>query len=168
MAVSEVDKAVETHHQEHLDKAFSAIPPSRRFWQHANTPRNLGSCGDANAVATGVGSCGDSITVGLRVKGNTLEKVKCIPEGCVYTVACASAMSVLSAGRNIDDALQLQPEDVVKELEGLPDDHLHCARLAINTLGEAIADYYRREALSRRFNAATSAKKDKGVSRADF
>jgi nitrogen fixation NifU-like protein len=52
-------------------------------------------------------------------------------------------MSVLASGRSVNDALKLQPEDVVEELEGLPDDHLHCARLAVNTLGEAIAEYYR-------------------------
>ena len=63
---------------------------------------------------------------------------------------CASAMSVLVQGRTIDEALQLQPEDVVQELDGLPDDHLHCARLAVNTLGEAIAEYYRRQLTDRR------------------
>jgi len=38
--------------------------------------------------------------------------------------------------------LELEPHDVVTALGGLPEDHLHCARLAVNTLGEAIADYY--------------------------
>jgi NifU-like protein involved in Fe-S cluster formation len=77
-------------------------------------------------------------------------------------------MSLLAKGRTIDDALQLQPEDVVKELEGLPDDHMHCARLAINTLGEAIADYYLGEASGDGFKAAVPPKKGKGLSHADF
>jgi nitrogen fixation NifU-like protein len=34
---------------------------------------------------------------------------------------------------------------VENELGGLPEDHKHCARLAVNTLGEAIADHYRRK-----------------------
>ncbi len=159
---------MEDHHQEHLDEAFSAIPPSRRFWRHANTPSNLGSCHDSNAAATGVGSCGDSITVGLRVRNETLQEVKCLPRGCVFTVACASAMSVLATGCSVDDALQIQPDDVVLELEGLPDDHLHCARLAINTLGEAIADYYRREASAVGTNISASEKKREEGGHADF
>lgn len=59
-----------------------------------------------------------------------------------YTLVCASAMSELAKGRNLDQALELEPQDVVAALGGLPQDHLHCARLAVNTLGEAIADYY--------------------------
>jgi nitrogen fixation protein NifU and related proteins len=59
-------------------------------------------------------------------------------------VACASAMSTLATGCSIEQALKLQPEDVANELGGLPADHLHCARLAINTLGEAIAEHYRK------------------------
>lgn len=52
-------------------------------------------------------------------------------------------MSMLATGRSLEEALQLQPEDVVNELEGLPEDHWHCARLAVNTLGNAIAEYFR-------------------------
>ena len=92
----------------------------------------------------GVGSCGDKLRVDLRIAADMLKEVKCSPQGCLFTTACASAMSVLATGCTIEQALNLQPEDVVNELEGLPEDHLHCARLAVNTLGEAIAEYYRR------------------------
>jgi nitrogen fixation protein NifU and related proteins len=134
---------METKHSEHLDEAVAVIPSHSRFWVHAREPHNLGSCRDATASAIGVGSCGDKIKVDLVIKDDILEKVGCVPQGCVYTVACTSAMSVLATGCSIEQALKLQPEDVVHELGGLPDDHLHCARLAINTLGEAIAEYYR-------------------------
>ena len=127
------------------DETNIAIPPDSPFWRHAQAPCNVGFCDHASASATGVGSCGDRIRIDLRIKHHTIEQIRCKPEGCVYTLACSSALSVLAQGRSIDDALQLQPEDVVHELGGLPDDHLHCARLAVNTLGDAIADYYRRE-----------------------
>jgi nitrogen fixation NifU-like protein len=149
----QIGGTVERYEQEHLTAALSAIPPARRFWQHAKQPHNIGFRADSNATATGVGSCGDKVSIGLRVTGNTIEEVTCAPEGCVYTTACASAMSVLAKGCTLDEALRLQPEDVVGELEGLPEDHLHCARLAVNTLGEAIADYYRRAVLADRSSA---------------
>jgi nitrogen fixation NifU-like protein len=57
-------------------------------------------------------------------------------------------MSQLVLGRDLDAALELEPQDVVSALGGLPEDHVHCARLAVNTLGEAIADYYRKGTLS--------------------
>jgi nitrogen fixation protein NifU and related proteins len=135
---------MELTHSDHVDEVQSVIPPGSRFWSHARQPRNLGDCREATSSAIGIGSCGDKIKVDLVVKNNIIEEVKCTPDGCLYTVACASAMSVLAAGNSIDQALKLQPEDVVTELEGLPEDHLHCARLAVNTLGNAISEFYRR------------------------
>jgi nitrogen fixation NifU-like protein len=53
-------------------------------------------------------------------------------------------MSEMAKGKSLEDALRLQPQDIDTLLGGLPSDHLHCARLAVNSLGEAIDDYYRR------------------------
>ena len=86
--------------------------------------------------------CGDSIEVSLQIETGAIAEIKVLPRGCIYTLVCASAMSELAKGRNLDQALELEPQDVVTALGGLPEDHLHCARLAVNTLGEAIADYY--------------------------
>lgn len=151
MAAGElVALTMETKHPEHLDEAISVIPLDSRFWRHAREPHNLGSCQDATASAVGIGSCGDKIKVDIVVKDDALASVKCVPEGCIYTVACASAMSVLAMGCTVEQALKLQPENVSHELGGLPADHLHCARLAINTLGEAVAEYYRKALATRR------------------
>jgi len=146
---------METRHPEHSDEIVSVVPSDSRFWRHAREPQNLGSCRHPTASAVGTGSCGDKIKVDIVVKDNVLATVKCLPEGCVYTVACASAMSVLATGCNTEQALKLQPENVSDELGGLPADHLHCARLAINTLGEAIAEYYRKALATRRGKFAT-------------
>jgi nitrogen fixation NifU-like protein len=151
MAAGEfVALTMETKHPEHSDEIVSTKPPGSRFWRHAREPQNLGSCRHATASAVGIGSCGDKIKVDIIVKDDVLVTVKCLPEGCLYTVACASAMSVLAMGCNIEHALKLQPENVSDELGGLPADHLHCARLAINTLGEAVAEYYRKALAIRR------------------
>jgi nitrogen fixation NifU-like protein len=92
----------------------------------------------------GVGVCGDAIEVSLAVDGQRIADIRHAPRGCTYTVACGSAMCQLAHGRSIEDALKLTPEAVAAELDGLPDDHMHCAALAINTLGEAIDDYYQK------------------------
>ena len=116
-----------------------------RFWEYLRTPRNLGACPRANASATGVGSCGDKVRFDLYIENNTITEARCRPQGCVYTLVCACAAGALAQGGTIEQALQLQPEDVARELDGLPDDHMHCARLAVNTLGNAIAEFYRRQ-----------------------
>jgi nitrogen fixation NifU-like protein len=115
-----------------------------KFLQHLREPHNIGILPTADGRATGVGSCGDSVQVFLQVEDNTITDIRCDYNGCQYTLACASAMSKLARGRTIAEALELEPSDVVSELGSLPEDHLHCARLAVNTLGEAIDDFYLR------------------------
>ena len=53
-------------------------------------------------------------------------------------------MCHLVNGKTLEAALTVMPEDVANELAGLPEDHMHCAALAVNTLGEAIDDYYQK------------------------
>lgn len=122
-------------------------PPSTfhpRFLRHIRRPHNIGTLDMADGQATGVGSCGDSLQVFLRIGDDTITQIRCHYDGCQYTLACASAMSKLAHGRTLSQALELEPTDVIAELGGLPADHLHCARLAVNTLGEAIDNYYQK------------------------
>jgi len=115
-----------------------------RFIRHVNVPSNMGTIESASGRALGVGQCGDSVEVMLRVTSERITDIRYQPRGCAFTIACASAMSELAHNRTLEQALEISPQDVEAELGGLPEDHLHCARLAVNTLGEAIADCYRR------------------------
>lgn len=136
-----MDREIELHDDGHDH------PPhflDERFYVHANQPRNMGAVPEAEGKATGVGVCGDSIEIHLSVKNLEIVRIGQIPHGCTYTVACGSAVSHLVSGKTLDDALKVTPEDVASELGGLPEDHMHCASLAVNTLGEAIEDYYRK------------------------
>lgn len=113
------------------------------FLRLAKQPENIGSMEDSNGKAGAVGQCGDSVEVFLKVTDETIDDIRVAPNGCIYTWVCASAMSELAKGRRIDDALHIEPDEIASILGGLPQDHMHCARLAVNTLGEAIADYYK-------------------------
>jgi nitrogen fixation NifU-like protein len=115
-----------------------------RFIRHVNVPCNMGVIELPSGRALGVGQCGDSVEVMLTVIDQRIAEIRCQPRGCAFTIACASAMSELARNRTLEQALEISPQDVEAELGGLPEDHLHCARLAVNTLGEAIADCYRR------------------------
>jgi nitrogen fixation protein NifU and related proteins len=115
-----------------------------QFYVHANQPRNMGGIPKAEGKATGVGVCGDSIEIYLSIQNQAIINIGQIPHGCVYTVACGSAVSHIVRGKSLEDALGVTPEAVAAELGGLPEDHMHCASLAVNKLGEAIDDYYRK------------------------
>jgi nitrogen fixation protein NifU and related proteins len=113
-----------------------------QFRYLARYPRNIGVLDHPSARGAGVGKCGDAIEVTLKIESGAIAEIRVLPRGCVYTLVCASAMSGLAQGRSLESALELEPHEVVAALGGLPEDHLHCARLAVNCLGEAIADYY--------------------------
>lgn len=131
-----------------LGDPLHADPPpegvTERFLQHARRPACNQPLDQPSGRARGVGSCGDAITVFLRVRDDRITAIGLVPEGCIYTVVCASALGVLARGRSLEAALKITPEDVAAELDGLPPDHLHCAALAVNTMGEAIDDHYQR------------------------
>lgn len=114
------------------------------FLRHAREPRNMGEMAQPHGQARAVGVCGDAIKVALKVENGVISQVRVKPEGCVYTTVCASAVGELALGLDLDRALEITPGDLERALGGLPEDHLHCARLAVNTLGEAIADCYGR------------------------
>jgi len=119
-----------------------------RFIRHVNMPSNQGAIEAPSGRAVGVGQCGDSVEVTLRVESECIRDIRYLPRGCAFTIACSSAMSELAQGRTLEQALEISPQEVESELGGLPEDHRHCARLAVNTLGEAIADCYRRQGTS--------------------
>lgn len=119
-------------------------PMDVKFLRHAQDPRHQTALAQANGAATELGQCGDSVDVHIQVEGDHIVDLRVIPHGCLYTLVCASALGELAKGRSLEEALALDPEDVEKELGGLPENHKHCARLVVNTLGEAIADHYLR------------------------
>ena len=131
-------------------KTEDGVATDTRIRRNSQAYRRMRHGGKASASATGVGSCGDKLQVELCIEDDVIEEVRCHPQGCSYTAACAAAVTGLAQGRTLEAALQIQPENVDCALGGLPDDHVHCARLAVNTLGEAIAEYYRRQMTSRK------------------
>lgn len=113
------------------------------FLRLVRQPKNIGSIGNPSGKGSAVGQCGDSVEVFLQITGGVIADIRVAPRGCVYTLVCASVMSELVKGRSLEEALYLEPGEVAAALGGLPEDHMHCARLAVNTLGEAIGDYYK-------------------------
>lgn len=136
------EKTTMHDHDHHLDPA----QVSERFRLHMESDRFLGRLDNPDGTAELTGGCGDSVGMEICVADGQLRDIRIQPQGCVFTQACANAVAVLASGKYLDDMLALDVPDVVEEVGGLPEDHLHCARLALNTLGEAILDYIARQA----------------------
>ena len=53
--------------------------------------------------------------------------------------------TVMAAGKTVEEAKQLTDDDIVAELEGIPEQKQHCSLLGVNALQEAIRDYERKQ-----------------------
>ncbi|MFX1392970.1 MAG: iron-sulfur cluster assembly scaffold protein [Promethearchaeota archaeon] len=87
------------------------------------------------------GPCGDTMQFFLKINDNIIEKANFITDGCGATVAAGSQTTLMIKGKPIEFAEKLSPEDIDKALQGLPEDHKHCAELAIRTLKHSIEKY---------------------------
>lgn len=106
-------------------------------------PKNWGSPteNEISVSQSYKGPCGDTMQFFLKIQDNIIEKAKFITTGCGASIAAASQTTILIKGKSLEFAENLKPNEIDKALGGLPDDHKHCAELAIKTLRNAIKKY---------------------------
>ncbi len=106
-----------------------------------NDPRYLGRMNDPVSSSYLKGPCGDSMEFYLVIENDKITGIKYYTDGCYPTRASAAMTAKLVEGKTIKDALLVSAGDVIRNLKGLPEDHLHCSILAVSTLYRAIADH---------------------------
>lgn len=114
---------------------------SEKVIDHAMNPRNVGSMPDAEGFAAVTGPCGDTMEIWLEVKDGRISNATFWTDGCGTTIAAGSMVTELAKGQSVAEAQRISQKDILDALGGLPDESLHCALLASNTLREAIRDY---------------------------
>jgi len=124
---------------------------TKKVMEHFKNPHNMGKIKNPDGVGK-VGNivCGDVmwlyIKVGKDKKGREIIKnVKFETYGCVAALATSSVITDLVKGKPLEDALEFNREEIVKELGGLPPVKLHCSVLAADALYEAIYDYLKKQ-----------------------
>ena len=106
-----------------------------------HSPKNWGKPEDFTVSYSLKGPCNDTMEFFLTLDGETIINANFITDGCGPTVAAASQTTLFITGKEIGFAETLTPESIDKALHGLPEDHKHCAVLAINTLKGVIKKY---------------------------
>jgi nitrogen fixation NifU-like protein len=71
-------------------------------------------------------------------------------DGCKPAVACGSVLTTMVQGMTLEEAGEIEPQDVIATLDGLPTESAHCATLAVTTLREAITSYRQEDKTGRR------------------
>ncbi len=114
--------------------------------RHAKDPHNMGALDKFNGHAKITGPCGDTMEFWLDVQNEKIEKISFITDGCDPSRACGSMTTCLAREKTVEEAKEISQQDVLKALEGLPEDHDHCALLATNTLKAALVNYEKESA----------------------
>lgn len=108
---------------------------------HARNPRNVGNILKCDGFGQGVGECGDTMGIWLSVQNNRIAKATFWTDGCGTTIACGSMVTELVKERTIEEAFEINSENILLALGGLPEEHVHCAILASDTLKKALSNY---------------------------
>jgi nitrogen fixation NifU-like protein len=114
---------------------------SEKVINHATHPENIGRMSNPDGAASVKGLCGDTIEMYLALSEDRVADAYFYTDGCGATVACGSVTTTLAKGRSIPEILQIAPADIIAELDGLPEENVHCAILSVSTLHKALADY---------------------------
>ena len=109
--------------------------------EYAYNPRNVGEISDADGVGKITGTCGDPVQIQIRVEDGRISESRFLTDGCGTSIACGSMLTEIIKDKTIEEALMINSGDLLRSLDGLPEEYEHCSVLAVNVLREAIADY---------------------------
>lgn len=95
---------------------------------------------NTDGYAKKTGDCGDTVEFFINLDGDTIKTIAYDIDGCINTNACCNAIVALVEGKTTMEAWEINPETVAAYLQTLPEDHFHCAELAVGALYLALAD----------------------------
>jgi len=101
-------------------------------------PSNFGMIENPDAFGEVKGPCGDIMKISLRIEDRKIRDACFWTDGCGATIACGSMLTKMIKGETLEDAADITSERLTNVLGGLPEEHLHCSKLAVNTLRKAI------------------------------
>jgi nitrogen fixation NifU-like protein len=138
-AATDYDRMLDELQQEIVERAKELY--SDVVLREARSPRNVGAISDADLHGIVHGWCGDTMEIFVRLNNGTIKEATFVTDGCGATLACGSMLTQMVTGMKLEEAEWVLPEDLVKALDGLPEESMHCAGLAVSTLQNALFNW---------------------------
>ena len=112
---------------------------SAQLLDHFQNPRNAGDLADADATAEVENPvCGDVIRLSLNIHEGRITEIRFKAKGCVPSMACASAVTELAAGKTVKEALAINRDSLIAVVGGLPQASAHAAQVALDALAATL------------------------------
>jgi nitrogen fixation NifU-like protein len=96
------------------------------------------------------GPCGDTMEIFLKADNGIIIDASFQTDGCTPSIASGGMVAQMAKGRSIAKIKKITPEDILGELDGLPEENEHCALLALDTLKEALENMAKRKKAARK------------------
>ena len=123
---------------------------SKIVQEHFTNPQNAYEMLDADAEGSaGDPACGDALMFFIKVRENIITEISYLVFGCCASIATSSMTSVMAKGKSLEEAAQITEEDIIKALDGLPENKVHCSNLGIGALRKAIYNYWKKAKMIR-------------------
>lgn len=104
------------------------------------THLNVGTLSQPDAHAVYTGPCGDTMEIFLKISV-VVTDAKFQAIGCAGSFASGSALCEIIKGKTPAECVTLDEYKLLNHLGAMPEQKVHCARLAILTLQVAIKQY---------------------------
>jgi nitrogen fixation NifU-like protein len=101
-------------------------------------PRFGGRMEDFTGHGRVTGNCGDTMEIYLRLDDDIVSDASFTTDGCGCSAVCASVACELAIKKDIHVVADITGEAILEVLGGLPEDDIHCAFLAVETLQSAL------------------------------
>ena len=122
--------------EEYARRTYSA-----KVFELSRHPRHLGPIQNPNVFGIFKGICGDTMKIYLRVENDMVKDAGFETDGCEVTLACGTELTEMAIGRKVSEVMSISSGQLLNNLDGLPESHVHCTILAVTALYCALSNY---------------------------
>jgi NifU-like protein involved in Fe-S cluster formation len=99
---------------------------------------NMGTMIHPSITEQHQGSCGDIMILSLKISENVIQDARYEYVGCAGLQVCASTITELIKGKTLEQARQIEVDDILAYLGSIPEKKYECAEISRDTLRKAI------------------------------
>jgi nitrogen fixation NifU-like protein len=99
---------------------------------------NVGKIVNPSVELSYRGSCGDTMKMYLTIDSGIIKEAKFEAIGCAGAFSAGSALLEMIKGKYIIEAENINTEDIIEYLGGVPDTKIDCVRLARKTFEKTL------------------------------